>query len=155
MAADPDRGIPASEVRDLLASAVAPLLDRVGGRLVEVADAEPGDVPLVWDGAALVFVRLASPLPGLDAAAVPSAVPAAVPSADLSDGLARLITEVEGELGGSLSSLGRPEKQRAVRLLEERGAFEMRRSAETVAEALGVTRFTVYNYLNRVRDEQA
>jgi predicted transcriptional regulator YheO len=25
----------------------------------------------------------------------------------------------------------------------------MRRSAETVAEALGVTRFTVYNYLNR------
>jgi predicted transcriptional regulator YheO len=27
----------------------------------------------------------------------------------------------------------------------------MRRSAETVAEALGVTRFTVYNYLNRAR----
>lgn len=25
----------------------------------------------------------------------------------------------------------------------------MRKSAETVAEALGVTRFTVYNYLNR------
>ena len=76
----------------------------------------------------------------------------AVPSADLSDGLARLIADVEAELGGRLASLGRPEKQRAVRLLEERGAFEMRRSAETVAEALGVTRFTVYNYLNRGRD---
>ena len=92
---------------------------------------------LVWDGAAVVFVRLGSPLPGQDAAAVPSPSPTAVPSADLSDGLARLIAEVEAELGGSLASLGRPEKQRAVRLLEERGAFEMRRSAETVAEALG------------------
>jgi hypothetical protein len=155
MAADPDPGIPVPEVRDLLASAVQPLLDRLGGRLVDEAHAEPGDVPLVWDGAAVVFVRLGPPLPGQDAAAVPSAVPAAVPPSDLSDGLARLIAEVEAELGGSLASLGRPEKQRAVRLLEERGAFEMRRSAETVAEALGVTRFTVYNYLNRGRDPRA
>jgi predicted transcriptional regulator YheO len=114
---------------------------------VEVADAVPGDVPLVWDGAAVAFVRLGSPPPAQGAEAVPSA--------DLSDGLARLIAEVEAELGGPLSSLGRPEKQRAVRLLEERGAFEMRRSAETVAEALGVTRFTVYNYLNRGRDPRA
>jgi hypothetical protein len=155
MAADPDPGTPAPEVRDLLASAVAPLLERVGGRLVEVADAEPGDVPLVWNDVAVVLVRLGSPVPGRDAAAVPSAVQAAGPSADLSDGLARLIAEVEAELGGVLSSLGRSEKQRAVRLLEERGAFEMRRSAETVAEALGVTRFTVYNYLNRGRESRA
>lgn len=72
--------------------------------------------------------------------------------ADLTDGLARLIAAVEDELGGALASLPRPQKQHAVRLLEERGAFEMRRSVDTVAEALGVTRFTVYNYLNRVRE---
>ena len=36
-------------------------------------------------------------------------------------------------------------------MLEERGAFAFRKSAETVAEALGVTRFTVYNYLNRTQ----
>jgi len=36
-------------------------------------------------------------------------------------------------------------------MLEARGAFEFRKSAEIVAEALGVTRFTVYNYLNRAR----
>ena len=47
------------------------------------------------------------------------------------------------------TDLPRAEKQRAVRMLEERGAFAYRRSAETVAEAIGVTRFTVYNYLNR------
>ena len=64
-------------------------------------------------------------------------------------GLDRLLTDVAAELGGPLHSLPRADKQRAVRLLEERGAFEFRKSAETVAEALGVTRFTVYNYLNR------
>ena len=83
----------------------------------------------------------------------PDEVPAE--AADLSDGLARLIADVERELGSPLAELPRAGKQRAVRLLEERGAFEMRRSAETVAEALGVTRFTVYNYLNRNRDEPA
>jgi predicted transcriptional regulator YheO len=63
--------------------------------------------------------------------------------------LERVIAEVESEVGGPLSSLSRVDKQRAVRLLEERGAFEMRKSVPAVAEALGVTRFTVYNYLNR------
>lgn len=89
-----------------------------------------------------------------DTAAVPGAVRTAA-GTDLSDGLARLIAEVEGELGGPLAGLSRPEKQHAVRLLEERGAFEMRRSAETVAEAMGLTRFTVYNYLNRLRQAPA
>ena len=60
--------------------------------------------------------------------------------------------DVADALGGDLRTLDRPAKQRAVRVLEERGAFEFRKSAEIVAEALGVTRFTVYNYLNRERD---
>ena len=67
-------------------------------------------------------------------------------------GLSGLLAEVAAELGGSLSGLSRGEKQRAVLLLEAKGAFEYRKSAEIVAEALGVTRFTVYNYLNRARD---
>ncbi len=64
-------------------------------------------------------------------------------------GLDGLLADVATELGGRLDALPRAEKQRAVRLLEERGAFDYRKSVETVAEALGVTRFTVYNYLNR------
>lgn len=63
--------------------------------------------------------------------------------------LNRVIAEVEAEFGSPLGELSRADKQRAVRLLEERGAFEMRKSVPAVAEALGVTRFTVYNYLNR------
>lgn len=67
-------------------------------------------------------------------------------------GVSALLAEVAAELGGPLSELSRGEKQRAVLLLEAKGAFEYRKSAEIVAEALGVTRFTVYNYLNRARD---
>jgi hypothetical protein len=132
-----------------LAAALRPLLDRVGGRLLGAADADPTDSAVLaveLPRGPTVWVRLpdapSGPAPSVDDSA-------ARPAADLSDGLARLIGTVERELGGHLAELPRAEKQRAVRLLEERGAFEMRRSAEVVAEALGVTRFTVYNYLNR------
>lgn len=86
-------------------------------------------MPLVWEGETVAGVRLPDPGGGLE----------------------RLIAEVERELGGPLRDLPRSAKQRAVRLLEERGAFAFRKSAELVAEALGVSRFTVYNYLNRGR----
>ena len=55
---------------------------------------------------------------------------------------------LEREFGAPLPSLGREEKQRAIRLLDERGAFILRRAVEDVADAMGVSRITVYNYLN-------
>jgi hypothetical protein len=124
---------------DPLEAAFAPLVARIGGRIVHDGPRE-GDVAVPWEGGTAFHVRL--PAEGVEVGE----------ATDLSDGLARLIAEVEGELGGSLAELPRAQKQHAVRLLEERGAFEMRRSAETVAEAMGLTRFTVYNYLNRVRE---
>ncbi|WP_410670957.1 helix-turn-helix domain-containing protein [Amycolatopsis sp. cmx-4-68] len=74
------------------------------------------------------------------------------PVVALNDALARLIADVERELGAELGHLDRAGKQRAVRLLRERGAFGLRKSVSSVADALGVTRFTVYNYLNREAD---
>jgi hypothetical protein len=52
-------------------------------------------------------------------------------------------------LHGALD-LSREEKQRAVRMLDERGAFTLRRAVEQVADAMGVSRITVYNYLNAI-----
>lgn len=111
--------------------AVQPLVDRVGGELVPGSELLDGDVQLVWDGELVGGVRLPSG------------------AAEAAGSLDGLLSDLAGELGAPLSELPRVEKQRAVRMLEERGAFAYRRSAETVAEALGVTRFTVYNYLNR------
>jgi len=78
--------------------------------------------------------------------------PGSAPVVELNDALARLIADVERELGTKLGELDRAGKQRAVRLLRERGAFGLRKSVSSVADALGVTRFTVYNYLNREAD---
>ena len=71
----------------------------------------------------------------------------------LHDSLDRLIEQVERELGGALHELSRESKQRAVKLLDERGAFVLRRAVEEVADAFGVSRITIYNYLNATRSE--
>ena len=111
-----------------LVRAVKPVVEAVGATLVPPTDSEPSDVPLLWDGDVIAAVRM-PPLHGA---------------------LDRLIETVEAELGGPLPSLTREEKQRAVRLLDERGAFILRRAVEDVADAMGVSRITVYNYLNAI-----
>ncbi len=107
--------------------AVAPVAEAVGGCVVGASDVGPGDVPLVWEGVVVGGVRL---------------------SGELHGARDRLIASVERELGAPLPQLSREDKQRAVRLLDERGAFTLRKAVEDVADALGVSRFTVYNYLN-------
>ena len=64
--------------------------------------------------------------------------------------LDRLIEGVERDLGARLAELSREDKQRAIRMLDERGAFILRRAVEDVADVMGVSRITVYNYLNAI-----
>lgn len=109
-----------------LVAAVRPILDAVGAQLVSVDDARISDMALEWDGEIVAAVRL----PKLHGA------------------LDRLIEQVEKELGGPLTQLSRTDKQLAVKLLDQRGAFILRRAVEDVADAMGVSRITVYNYLN-------
>ncbi|RZT15078.1 HTH domain-containing protein [Kribbella sp. VKM Ac-2569] len=120
-----------------LVQAIAPLVERLNAELVDAADARTDDVTLEWDGKPVVAVRLPSPAPAK--------------ASEKEGGVQSLLAAVAEELGGPLRDLSRHDKQQAVLLLEARGAFEYRKSAEIVAEALGVTRFTVYNYLNRAR----
>lgn len=105
-----------------------PLLEAVGCTLVEAAECEAADIPLVFEGSTLAAVRL----PALHGA------------------LDRLIDAVEREIGHSVTVMNREQKQLAIRLLDERGAFTLRRSVEDVADAMGVSRITVYNYLNAI-----
>ncbi len=75
---------------------------------------------------------------------------AAARFSDLHIALDRLVEGVESELGGRLADLGREDKQAAVRLLDQRGAFLLRKAVETVGELMGVSRITIYNYLNAI-----
>lgn len=142
MAAVP--ALPGDDGSELI-EAVRPLVDRIGGRLIEPADVTAGDVALAWRGAVVAAVRLT---PAGNGSADADADADARPD---EGGLTGILADVQREFAEPLDALPRPEKQRAVRLLEEAGAFSYRKSVETVATALGVSRFTVYNYLNRDR----
>ncbi|MFF0278530.1 MULTISPECIES: helix-turn-helix domain-containing protein [unclassified Streptomyces] len=99
----------------------------MGAELLVPAQAEADDVVLSWEGEDVLAVRLPQ----------------------LSDSLDHILAAMERRHGMPLADLDRKAKQEAVRLLEARGAFAVRHGVETVAGALGVSRFTVYNYLNR------
>lgn len=108
-------------------AAVKPLVDAMGGEMIPPDEAGPDDVVLSWEGAAAVAVRLPQ----------------------LADSLDHILAALERRRGVPLAELDRKAKQEIVRSLEARGAFAVRHGVETVASALGVSRFTVYNYLNR------
>ncbi|GGX52388.1 helix-turn-helix domain-containing protein [Streptomyces fructofermentans] len=108
-------------------AAVKPLVDAMGGELLPPGQAGPDDVVLSWEGADVVAVRLPQ----------------------LADSLDHILAALERKHGRPLAELDRRAKQEIVRMLEVRGAFAVRHGVETVAGALGVSRFTVYNYLNR------
>ncbi|MFI2378790.1 helix-turn-helix domain-containing protein [Streptomyces sp. NPDC018964] len=108
-------------------AAVKPLVDAMGGEMVPPDEAGTDDVVLSWEGAAVVAVRLPQ----------------------LADSLGHILAALERRKGRPLADLDRKAKQEIVRGLEARGAFTVRHGVETVASALGVSRFTVYNYLNR------
>ncbi|TXS57471.1 helix-turn-helix domain-containing protein [Streptomyces sp. t39] len=110
-----------------LAQAVKPLVDAMGGTLIEPGEAGADDVVLHWEGEEVLAVRLPQ----------------------LADSLDHILAALERQHGRPLAELDRRTKQSVVRTLEARGAFSVRHGVETVAGALGVSRFTVYNYLNR------
>ncbi|MGD2052374.1 MAG: helix-turn-helix domain-containing protein [Acidimicrobiia bacterium] len=114
-----------------LFAAIEPLLRAMGATVVEPDDIGERDVPIEWDDAVIGGVRLAS----------------------LSDALERMVAHIEQELGGPLADLGRVEKQAAVRMLDERGAFHLRRAIDSIADLMGVSRITIYNYLNAIRKD--
>jgi hypothetical protein len=109
-----------------LLDALRPVADAIDATIVPRSRLREGDIELTWEGEVVGGMRL--PEPG---------------------GLAAHVAAVERELGQVLADCDREGKQRAVKLLADRGAFRLRKSVEEVAALLGVSRFTVYNYLNR------
>ena len=106
--------------------ALRPVVDAAGATIVTSDDIEGSDVPISWDDLVVGGVRL-PPLHG---------------------SLDRLIAVVEAELGAPLPELDRLGKQVAIRRLDELGAFVLRRAVEDIAQAMAMSRITVYSYLN-------
>ena len=122
-----------SDSTERFIEAISPILEASGSELVEPADAGRLDVPLEWEGNVVAYARIGSVTTALDT----------------------LIARIERELGASLPELDRRGKQAAIRLLDDRGAFLLRKSIEDVADLMGVSRITIYNYLTAIRGGDA
>ena len=118
------------ETNKQLFETLQPLLDAIGGDAIDADAIESGDIPISWEGEVVGAVRLPP----------------------LSHALELLVSRIEMEVGAPLADLDRVGKQVAVRRLEEQGAFLLRKSIEYVADAMDVSRITIYNYLNAIKD---
>lgn len=114
-------------IEPLVKAIGATLVDRDGNVIAGGGNVNARSVPLEWEGEIIGEVQL----PALHSA--------------VSD----LMDEAERRFQRPLHELSREEKQQVVGMLDEWGAFVIRKSVEDVADALQVSRFTVYNYLNR------
>jgi len=65
-----------------------------------------------------------------------------------------ILDEAVRTIGKPARTLSRAEKITAVERMMRRGVFSVRGSIEKVAAALGVTRFTIYNYLDEIRGRE-
>ena len=110
--------------------------------------------------AALCINRDLSPLQGAMsalAALVPetsdagSAAPHELVAPDVSSVLEDMITEAVAAVGRPAAAMTKADRIEVLRLLEDRGAFHIKRAAEKVSARLGVSRVTTYGYLDEVR----
>lgn len=84
------------------------------------------------------------PSPAVQAAPAPE-------SADMEQLMAEIIADSLVELETGPRSARKQAKLAAVRRMQERGMFIVKGGIEKAAAALGVTRYTIYNYLEEIR----
>lgn len=68
--------------------------------------------------------------------------------------LEQIILSTIGETGIPVAAMKKEDKLRIVRFLNEKGAFLIKGGLERVAQALGVSRFTIYKYLEELREAE-
>jgi predicted transcriptional regulator YheO len=69
--------------------------------------------------------------------------------------LETMLQEAVEFIGKPTAQMSKADRLRVVQVLDEAGAFEFRKAIPTVAGYLGVTRFTIHNYINELRDKAA
>ncbi|KHK95690.1 hypothetical protein LK09_18540 [Microbacterium mangrovi] len=87
-------------------------------------------------------------------------LPAAAPAADaprehfgtdLVSVMDAMITDAIGEIGRPVAQMSRDDKITVLQRLDQRGATQMRKSIESIAKRLGISRVTAYAYLDEAR----
>ncbi|MEZ5168393.1 MAG: helix-turn-helix domain-containing protein [Acidimicrobiales bacterium] len=77
-----------------------------------------------------------------------------LPTPTLHDALDSILRTAAHEIGTPPEEWDRADKQRVVRILDERGAFLLRGAVDDIADIMGVSRITIYNYLNALERDR-
>ena len=67
--------------------------------------------------------------------------------------LETMLQDAVGFSGKPVPQMSKADRLRVVQILDEAGAFELRKAVPAVASYLGVTRFTIHNYLNEIHEQ--
>lgn len=78
--------------------------------------------------------------------------PKEIVSPDIGSILEKMIGDAVAAVGKTAATMDKTERIEVLRLLEDRGAFAIKRAADIVAKRLGVSRVTIYGYLDEVRN---
>ncbi len=73
---------------------------------------------------------------------------------NVSELVAHILETVLGRGGVILSQMDRNAKLRVVKELEQRGLFLVKGSVELVAERLGISKYTLYTYIDESKQEE-
>jgi predicted transcriptional regulator YheO len=124
----------------VLKSSTLPLKDRAGrlfGALCLNVDVTP-----LWQARDLL---------GDLAGDEPAELPTTTFSSDFDDVVDAVLRKQAHELGKPVTTLTRSERMTVLRALDQRGAFAVRRAAPRIAEALGISRASLYADLAECR----
>jgi predicted transcriptional regulator YheO len=112
----------------------------------------------VWQQVERIASTMMGSEPALESAA--ALVPAHPPVSevfvkDVDELAALLIHQAIEEAGVPVALMHKQHKIEVVKALKSRGMFMLRDAVEMIAGSLNCTRFTIYNYLNEINDDDA
>lgn len=57
-------------------------------------------------------------------------------------------------VGTPITAMNKSDRIKLIRILDEKGTFTLKKSIPMVSEKLGISRYTIYNYLNEIKESQ-
>lgn len=71
-------------------------------------------------------------------------------ASDITEILAAMIEEAKAQVDKPVPFMDKEDKLKVIKFLEQRGVFMIKGAVERVADDLGVSRYTIYNYLKEI-----
>lgn len=73
----------------------------------------------------------------------------------IDDLLKSLMTDSINKIGVPVAQMTKRQKMEGIRILRDQGVFKVQKAADLAAQYYGVSKFTIYNYLNEIESEES